>query len=378
VTVNSAVAIYDTQGTLISYQDLDKMLGQTLACPIGDPHCLFDPSPNAGRFVICALSNSSTGSYVWLAVSRTADPTAGWYTFKGTTTGAIDFPALGYDDVNYCVSVWSDQPSSKVLFFEKAKVLLGQQPTVIPVPVGLPLHLQPVISWEHPRYQYFVEARDRVLDQRLYLWAAESKVNPTVLQSKGTTLTWPANAPLSVPSCNGQVTFVYTRSLSGSYWSASDTIVTAHAIGGAPGKASTEWADVNTNRWPASGNDPTVRRFGIIEAGTSVFMPAVARNNRGVVGMVAAIAGAGVPPGMAVAGRNPTGIWSPLVTVKTGICNSPTSPMGWGDFFAVVVDPSDSAKFWAIGQFAKGPFKQNVPGFRNPRWGTWIQSFRVR
>jgi len=109
--VNCAINIYDVNGivqlprplALTEIFGLPEELNRTTGVvntSVGDPSCLFDPETQRWFVVAWAQLNRRTGeplreSRLFLAVSKTADPTGDYKTFTFNTTGAADVDQAG-------------------------------------------------------------------------------------------------------------------------------------------------------------------------------------------------------------------------------------------------------------------------------------------
>jgi hypothetical protein len=109
--VNCAINIYDVNGivqlprplALTEIFGLPEELNRTTGVrntSVGDPSCLFDPETQRWFVVAWAQLNRRTGeplreSRLFLAVSKTADPTGDYKTFTFNTTGAADLDQGG-------------------------------------------------------------------------------------------------------------------------------------------------------------------------------------------------------------------------------------------------------------------------------------------
>jgi hypothetical protein len=104
--VNCAINIYDVNGVvqlprplaLTEIFRLPEELNRTtgeINTSVGDPSCLFDPETQRWFVMAWAQLNKTTGeplrqSRLYLAVSRTSDPTGAYRTYTFNTTGAAD------------------------------------------------------------------------------------------------------------------------------------------------------------------------------------------------------------------------------------------------------------------------------------------------
>lgn len=105
--VNSGFAIYSVPGnTVEGYKTFDSFMHK----PTGwqgfmfDPRVIYDPTHNRFLMLILGKDDANKKSYVWIAVSRTSDPTDGWCRWRwdrtrgsGSNTQWLDYAGLGAD-----------------------------------------------------------------------------------------------------------------------------------------------------------------------------------------------------------------------------------------------------------------------------------------
>ena len=126
---NSAFAIYDKQGNLVSPPAALKSLGGTFANDsLGDPIIIYDEF--ADRFLITQLDSDPNGFLV--AVSKGPDPVNdGWYTYRFNTNTFPDYPKFFVWSDGYYITTNKDQfaPGSNevVYVLERDKMLAGEE-----------------------------------------------------------------------------------------------------------------------------------------------------------------------------------------------------------------------------------------------------------
>ena len=101
-TLNSQVRIATREGVVVSTVTLNSFFSSLSGVSgVYDPKVLFDHQ--ASRWIFIASSNpQSANSSTLLAVSKTADPTAGWNFYRvdvdATNANWVDYPSLGFND----------------------------------------------------------------------------------------------------------------------------------------------------------------------------------------------------------------------------------------------------------------------------------------
>lgn len=299
--------------------------------------------------------------------------------------GIADFPGLGYDDRYYYMTVKTNTNlygQSRFRVFEKDLSGLGVQ------------HLQdnagtvmPAVTFDATlatRYGYFVGVTADPPDPnspnkliKVYAWDKDVNqfhAETTVLLNPG----WVNPEPATTPSCDRILAAPQEDALRNAVYHFDSTLQSgmlyaAHPVKNTALKTQVQWFEMRLNGWPGSGFQPDVVASATFAGSTVGLMPAIARNASGMLGMVVATAGTGIPPGVGVAGRlsGITSLFSPVTNAKTGSCDVKVSP-DWGDYYGIAVDPIDNT-FWAFGEYFGPP---EITG--NQPWKTWIQNFDVQ
>ncbi|MFO0982711.1 MAG: hypothetical protein U1E76_13430 [Planctomycetota bacterium] len=385
-TVNSHIYTYlKSTGALQTTQSLEGAFGLfgnaiqpngspgsggANACPVGDPHCIYDHYEN--RFVITAITLQG---YIWFGVSQSSDPTLPWYTYETTQPPFIDYPGLGYDRENYYVTERTNlppNPGALLRIFKKTDVLNWQATTLTDVNITSGFFVQPAVSWDTPVAGYFLDAIG-TNTLRVYGWYQ------LLLRSADIHLFPGWTVPQNPESCGIELAAIPSldngRIINAVY--RNDRLYGAHSVTNtSQNKTQVQWFEIQLNGWPAGGSPQLIASNTFdashppVASGQS-FLPAIAQNGDGKLGIVVSTADVGVPPGVAIAGRNAAGLWnSTLINVKTGICKDLDPGYRWGDFNGVSVDPDNDTTFWVIGEYWRQQGLYRL-------WGNWIQSFRV-
>lgn len=134
---NSAFAIYDKEGNLVSPPAALKSIGGTFANDsLGDPIVIYDEF--ADRFLITQLDNDPHGFLV--AISQGPDPVNdGWYTYRFNTNTFPDYPKFFVWSDGYYITTNKDQNSPDVnevvYVLERDKMLAGEEARHIGFPL---------------------------------------------------------------------------------------------------------------------------------------------------------------------------------------------------------------------------------------------------
>lgn len=398
--LNGAYSVYDKSGALvgsrISQTQFWTNAGVTgLSNPggggvgTGDPRILFDPSSQRW-FAVGFTSGGSLPNNLLVAVSKSADPTAGFTGFKiqnGSNPGTFaDFPMVGINQSGLYISTnnftsGNASTSTGVLVVPKADLLLAT-PTVANAKQVTNIDPNTTGFSAQPLVNYGGAGPDNLL---------LSSYNSTNLRFST------VNGPLSSPTVTG-----------GTFNAVSGNVNTqnAHQPGG-PNTINTGdsrfsgnviqqgnfiWS-VQTNT--IGGQEALVwHRFdattlALDESGTigdpnsDYYYGSIAVNPNGdvVIGytrsgvneFASTYASVGHFDGTSTTFGSPT-----LTHAGTGAYNITFggSRNRWGDYSATTLDPSDPNSFWTIQEWASGdsPFGQNNPG----NWHTQITQITIQ
>ncbi|MFO0981500.1 MAG: hypothetical protein U1E76_07050 [Planctomycetota bacterium] len=365
VVVNEQLSVYSSHDLKLRMtRPLGGVRGIFPISHVSEVRCFFDHYANAQRFVISALQNVMGSTIVWLAVSITSDPTAGWYVYRHDPHQGFDFTGAGYDEKLYTVGALTS-----LFAWKKSDVLVGKgappPKTLVLSPAIDGSHPQPVQSFGTTSVHYVLQKSRHVTD-RLNVWAIEH--GTFRLRGPAHVTISAGDPPGELPTCRNntiqgadgrmeQATF-RNGYLYGSFGS---------AVALPPFRRAAQWVELNPNGWP-SGPLPTVRSTGVVAYRHPVGLSALAVNAAGQVGMVVETSDINMPPGIAVHGRDAFGNTTGVVSVKSGVCK-PGINRRWGDYFGIAVDEKDGS-FWAIGEYWLSPAAGN-------KWATWVQNFQV-
>ena len=133
-TVNSSASIWTKSGARIGLADLNKALPMPAGFSFSDPRVLFDKG--SGRFFFSGVGFSLTSnSVVFLGVSKTSDPTGGFFVYKiaQTSNGELhDQPKIGVSDDKvviswneFCCGLLGIFRGAETFVFEKSTLLVG-------------------------------------------------------------------------------------------------------------------------------------------------------------------------------------------------------------------------------------------------------------
>lgn len=399
--VNTDIAIYDkATGASLFQQSLNGSNGffgsVGATTTVFDPWVLFDTDTN--RFFAIAIDiASNTESNMFIAVSTDATPTSGddWHKYKldfthdpssiglGSGDHFPDYPKLGVSEdaiwisSNYFPIVSGSGVYAGIQGIDKGQLVAGGRATIIYEEYFNGFSVFPLTQYESSTTQYFAETSigsgNNVLIHAIDTGLA------TPVRTVSSVDVGSFDAPVDIPQPGGvtPADSIDSRIMTGvwregSAWFAH--AITDPAVG--DGESLVRWYQVETNDFPAS--TPTLIQSGNIDPGPGVhaWIPAVAVDGVGNLGVAFAIGGTSTFLGAGFTGRlandAPGQTTEPITVYANGLADYDiTGGNGgrnrWGDYSGLAVDPSDDATFWAFNEFAS----------TNNVWHTQFASFQL-
>ncbi len=396
--VNSLISIVDkVNGDVLLELPLSGPDGFFAA--VGSTSTIFDPwivyDVRSGRFFAMGIDiASSTQSNVYLAVSTTSAPTSAedWHKYRldfshdpeplglGQGIHFPDYPKLAVSDDavfisgNYFAIQGGNGVYAGITALDKASLLDGAIATKLYEEYFAGFSVFPLQSHPGTSTQYFAESVPEKSEIRLHA-VTDVTVAPmrTVFD-----LDVPAFAePVDVPQKGSpsKADTIGTRVSTGVWRDGSAWFAQAITEPGGDGETLVRWYEVATNAFPVA--DPILVQSGNVDPGPDryAWMPAVAVDGEGNLGIGVSVGGSNEFFGAAFTGRlvdDPPGITAlPLVTLAEGVgtyeLNDTFGRNRWGDYSGLVVDPIDDRTFWVYNEFADA---QN-------RWDTAIGAFQI-
>ena len=378
-TDNQEFKIFSKTGTLISTVSITTFFSASGGSGYFDPHVVYDAVN--GRWLVCIDGNVSNGhGGLFLAVSQTNDPTAGWYVYSfdavGTTTDFIDYPLLGYN-TNWVVITANDFTSNttavgKIYTFNRASVYAGSAGTINTFTDNNAFTLAPAQTIDNTQTtEYLVQD-----------WNGNSSGNGYV---QICTITGTASAPVYTAGSQLGINQPWSETSVGAKQSGStktiesgDTrIGNAQYINGSlwfcqtaflPASAPTRDA---VQYWQINPATLAVQQFGRVDDATTgnfYFYPSIAVNANGdaLLGYCQSSASTYASASYSLhASADAASTLQNTYLYKAGVANYYKTFSGtrnrWGDYTGTAVDPTDNS-FWNFSEWAN----------TNNTWGTVI------
>ena len=387
--VNADIGIYDkatgTELFLQSTQSFFASVGSTTV--VFDPWVLFDA--DTGRFFFIGIDIASdTQSNVFLAVSTDATPTSGadWHKYKidfthdgsgGLGSGAHfpDYPKMGVDQDaiwisgNYFPIDSGSGVYAGITAFEKTPLLSGAPLNMVYEEHFNGFSVFPMTQYGSAPAEYFVESSTGG-GSSLVIHEVANVLTSAVRTT--TVITVPSYSfPNDVPQLGGGLgaDAIDARVMTGvwrdgSMWFAHP--IEDPAIG--DGEVVARWYEVETG-------SISLVQSGNVDPGPGVhaWMPAIAVDGRGNMGIGFSIGGPGMYFGAGFTGRlasDPPGdTILPVTTLMDGLNNYDTGGRNrWGDYSGISIDPADDATFWVFNEYASASANT---------WATHIGAFQL-
>ena len=384
-TVNSAIAFYDKNGN------------ETFSSPLGDPgtpgffetvgansNFVFDPKcyydQKVGRFVVIALEQIGTESWIDIAVSDDSNPNGIWYKYRtfsaiavSGSTYWVDYPGFGFDDNAFYVTgnlfllTGGGSGFGGQLFriFDKAPMLVGDPVVITDMAPNTGASLQVAQMFGSAPQCYFVS---RDTSTALRIWTINNPLTSPSIQSIAVGGLASATGPSQdapnrfgglLSTLDGRLMNVHVRD---------GNLYTGHAIDGAPGITVARWYHFDLQGWPNSGSNPVLVQQGDVSgsSGQHHFFPAIYSDRFDNVGMIMAQSSSTEFASVQVSGRTPSDPAGTMsAPIQLAIGDTGTSGR-WGDYLDIAMDPNDDTTFWIMGMYAK-----------NFGWQTYIDSFTI-
>lgn len=349
---NSHIDVYNKSDTVnVMSVSLNSFFGYT-AQAIFDPRAVFDSTWN--RYVVYAeaFPESTTTQYIFIAISKTGNPTGAWWIYWININFGDefwDYGQLGMDQdavfqtANIFVDSTGAYKDTRMLAIAKARLYNGLGWSV-PLFTGLCGTLAPPIVLDQNKYAYFVGACD---GSTLTVYRGEDLSN-----AFGSSLVWQANIDVpdyGVPASAAQPgTTALLDTLDGRFVNAStqygDSLWNVHSIGfaGAGTAAAPKFYEIDTEGAGAN----TIKQQGMFWAGQHDWNASIAVNIAGgaFVTWSATYAGGNNQAEVRFSGRQPADALG-VIPSGTTLFQSPTFYTGWrwGDYSAVSLDPVATA-----------------------------------
>ncbi|MCX6359648.1 MAG: Ig-like domain-containing protein [Armatimonadetes bacterium] len=389
IAINSDVGYYTRAGAKLSQVTLESVFGDAMVGGGFDPRVVYDRL--SGRWLISALEmGSSENNNVFLAVSNTSDPTAGWTHWEIGVAGAgyfNDYDSLGVDDngvylglTKFNTTTWTATYS--IVTIPKAQVVAGGAitPSAFLGITGLYATPQPATSVTAVGAGgalWFAASSNSVYANVIMRKVTWSGASPSL--GGAVAVTTPAFGPTSLAKAKGSTTDIDAgdeRMQMGMrrgnrVWLCRNVGVDSSGGAGST-RTAAEWLEMDV-----SGGSPVLVQSGrIYDASVSdprmYYYPALAVNGQGHVALGFSGSKSTEYVAAYTCGRLATdaaGAMQAIATVKAGAGAYTVVADGlnrWGDYSYTSVDPTNDMGIWTVQEYARS----------TNTWGTWVAELR--
>ncbi len=371
---NGAIAFFTKDGTLTFQDEIEGTQGFWGNLNPGgfvfDPEAIYDPF--SGRFMAMACERTGGRSYFLYAVSDDSDPNGTWYKYRFDVTAiadnSIDSPNMATDTqaVYLTADAFGGGQKYAILILRKSDVLVGNAPLTRTYlhtgsqSFGLPQ------SWDPNSPQYMIEHFESSNNTSVRLWAIRDPLGSPNLVSF--TLTVPAYSPPESAPSGGTSTRITT--FDSRFWSCmvrNGSLWATHHINSS--RVMARWYEIQMNGWPNSGQNPSLRQSGNVDAGGTyrTFFSSIGVDGEGNAMLVGARSSPTEFISIYRAARkatDPLGTMNDRDVIRTN--TGPYTGSRWGDYSTSVPDPLTDGLLWGHHEWAEGN-----------AWRTWIFPYEV-
>jgi uncharacterized protein YjdB len=385
--LNTSVRIQTKAGAVLSTVTLNQFWLPVLSGGGSfDPRVHYDPYAN--RWFIVAVSGAnSTSSSLLIAVSKTSNPTSGWWMYKiiadPTGTRWLDYPNVGFNKKWLTVTgnlFGSSYGGAKVYVFNKAALMSGSGAPYTAVVQSTSFTICPAFTYDNTQENMFAVESWNGGSGYMRLWKISGPVGAETM----TTVAYPTtvNKWRNTGSSSdfapqlGTTSKIQTNDdrvtqmvfMNNKLWFA-HAVFLPYSTTTLPTRSSIQWWQTDTMGAPLQIgriDDPSTGKFYAFPT------MAVNTNNDAVIGFSQLSASTYASAGYAVRMHtDPIDYIGPVVIYKAGGSSYYKTYGGsrnrWGDYSSTVLDPATN-NFWTIQEVASAT--ANV-------WDTWWANINV-
>ena len=393
-TVNDQMAVLDKTTKAVVYGPVPEntlWVGFGGGCETnndGDPVVVYDKA--ADRWVVSQFSVSSTPYLQCVAVSQTNDATGAWNRYSFTYANFPDYPKMGvWPDAYYTTfNMFNGNAfaGANLCAYDRAAMLAGsaatQQCFQLASSFGgvLPSDLDGATPPPAGAPNYMLNFGTNALN----LW----KFHVDWANTANTTLTGPTSIPVASfsPACGGGTCVPQPGHgkttldslgdrlmfrLAYRNFTVNESLVVSHSVLVGTGKSTqtgVRWYELRS-----PGTTPLVFQQSTYSPDSALYrwMPSIAMDRDGDIALGYSTSSSTAFPSIAYTGRaaaDTPGTMGAEVVMTAGAGSQ--SGTRWGDYSAMMVDPSDDCTFWYTNEYLKA----SADGTNN--WSTSVGSFK--
>jgi hypothetical protein len=416
--VNTSIEWYTKAGTLINSQSLQSFFSS--ATNTFDPKVLYDQY--ADRFVVVTLETQGNddmdagndASKIYVAVSKTSDPTMGWWkgsinalTVISTKNCWADYPGFAIDEeAVYITNNMFEHESGnyagvRLWIFPKTGIYAGGAigESIYDPITGIsaesltcqPAHVFGTAPTGVGTYLVGYDALTDGTNEYIQTIRVDNPLSTPSFILDFTSMGDLEDFSMSVPEApqmggSELIDAGDRRALNAVYRDGKIAACFTHVGSGAnAGQATAHWIIMDDN----GGASPSLVDQGDvggedIATGTYTFYPSVALNMNGDLAIGFAASGPNIYAGAYYTGRAPSdavGSTQDVETLKAGVAyylrTFGNGSNRWGDYTATMVDPEDDVSFWVYNEYAMTQGTMTTMPDEVGRWATAFGKFTV-
>lgn len=370
--VNAELLIWNRSGQQLSSLSLNTFFPIPSGYFFSDPKLVYDPVSSRWFLSGWGVNTSTNSGTVYLAVSNSSDPTAGWSVYTvATESGTLtDQPKIGVTGDKVVVA-WNDYGSSgftkvEVWVLQKSDLLSGATVAAQSYTSSSVFNLVPAQDLSATNTAYL--AYDTSTSLEVMTVTGSPASNDLATSTSGTTINAPTQPPLAAQPSGQSINTDDNRILSvvwdqGTLWAGANTACVP------PGTSTSEPCAYVAEASVSSTGTQLVYQTVLSQAGGGIYYPAVTLDGSGQPFVVATASSSSENPsvvGFVRPSASGNFVQSSLMA-GTGSYDCPSSVCGtssrWGDYSGAVVDPSNSSDIWLAGEYGTSNSKS---------WGTSV------
>jgi hypothetical protein len=374
--VNDTLSIWSRGGGFVRSYDLNTSFLVPAGFFVTDPRLVYDAL--SGRWFLSVFDfDSSNDSHTYVAVSDSADPTAGWsfYVITSYIGTVTDQPKIGVSSDKVVIS-WNDYSPSfsgqETQVLQKSDLLAARAVAFWAFPADVSrFNLVPVISLSAMSTEYVVyndtcSAAGGVGTGSCTTGSPSLGVIAITGTPAANDVTWnetnPALPQTSNPppatQPNGPAINTNDDRLLSAVWQNNALWATANdrcVPGGVP-------QSCMLLVHATTAGTPAIVSAGLFGAsGYDEYFPAVSLDQQGDAYVVGTLSSASTYPSVVAFGGPPTS--APFAGIYLWIGTGPYTGSRWGDYSGAAIDPSDPDDVWVAGEYGTST---------GANWGTAI------
>jgi len=350
---------------------------------ISDPKTIYDATTKRWFTMIIEVGFSSKISKQLVAVSDDEDPNGKWSVYRidskltiGSNDYWLDYPGFGFNKDTMVITgnmfgFTSGYAGNLFLVFPKAAILAGSPVTGKLFNDDSAGTTKVCVNNDTTSANVYCLGASSTTTIRVHAVTGGPN-NPVIKSTEVTVPTFSTpSQPVPGPSGHNMDRFD-SRIYNASYVNGS--LLGAHGVNttATGDRQVVRWYEIRVNTWPTTGV-PTLRQSGNIAGGSTehTHMPAINMNKRGDISVMYSKSSPTLQADLVYSARkakDPIGVTGKPVAFASSVgLYGGAGENRWGDYFGVVVDPTDERTFWGFG----------MVGRSDGGWSTYFTNWKL-